>query len=375
MWDFRSISKAVCPVFVSFLALSLSGCSTVKYLIQATQGQLALSNRARPISDVLKDERTPPRIRQLLAEVELIKKYGEQNGIKPTNNYTEYVQLDRSAAVYVVSACEQLKFVSKEWKFPIVGRFPYLGWFDLEEAKKLAAELKAEGWDVDLRGASAYSTLGWFRDAVLSTMIPEGEQAIGDLVNVVIHESVHATLYLSGQAYFNESVASFVADQLTGPYLDRRAGAVAAVAGSPGLESIALVEPGRAVSRERLIYENAERDGDRRRKRLHETYDELAALYASSDSDALKLEKKNAILSKVKQELGYKHEISNATLIQFKEYHTGQSDFEAVWKACGGDGQRFMRHLTQHVTEDSFKNPQQQELAEVLAPVAGKQCL
>src|SRR5205814_2292022 len=98
-------------------------------------------------------------------------------------------------AVWVVSACEPLRFHSKEWGFLFVGSFPYLGWFDLENARRFRDELRAEGWDADLRGAAAYSTLGYFRDAVLSSMIPEGDEALGELVNVVLHESVHATLY------------------------------------------------------------------------------------------------------------------------------------------------------------------------------------
>ncbi|HUP58452.1 MAG TPA: aminopeptidase, partial [Bdellovibrionota bacterium] len=154
-----------------------SGCSTMGYLLQAGKGQLALLNRAKPIEKVLESERVQPRIKRLLSEIPAIKKYGEGNGVKATHNYTEYVQLDRAAAVWVVSACEPLKFVSKEWSFPIVGRFPYLGWFDLDGARGLASELKKEGWDVDLRGARAFSTLGWFKDPVVSSMIPEGNEA------------------------------------------------------------------------------------------------------------------------------------------------------------------------------------------------------
>src|SRR5206468_11910645 len=126
-----------------------------------------------------------------------------------------------------VSACEKLRFQSKVWNFPFVGSFPYLGWFDLEDGRSFARELKAEDngkWDVDLRGAAAYSTLGWFRDPVVSSMIPEGKEALGELVDVVLHESTHATYYISGQAFFNESIASFVADKLTPFYLDAKLG-------------------------------------------------------------------------------------------------------------------------------------------------------
>ena len=76
---------------------------------------------------MIKDPRTPPRIAKLLGEVAEVKKFGETEGLKPTTNYQDYVKLDRGAAVYVVSAAVALKFVSKEWTFPIVGAFPYLG--------------------------------------------------------------------------------------------------------------------------------------------------------------------------------------------------------------------------------------------------------
>ncbi|MBI2712508.1 MAG: aminopeptidase, partial [Bdellovibrio sp.] len=194
----RSISKFRQSALILGVALSLfgSGCGAhVRYLAQASYGQFVLLNRARPIAEVLQDERTPLRVRNLLKEIDPVKSFGEAQGLRPTHNYTEYVKLDRDAAVWVVSACEKLKFESKEWNFPIAGAFPYLGWFDLQTAQEFAEELRKEGWDVDLRGAQAYSTLGWFRDSVLSTMIPPGEGALSSLVNVVLHESVHATLY------------------------------------------------------------------------------------------------------------------------------------------------------------------------------------
>src|SRR5690606_34569810 len=131
---------------------------------------------------------------------------------------------DREAATWVVSACESLSFKPKQWRFPIVGSFTYLGWFDHPSAEEYAEELRKEGWDVDVRGAAAYSTLNWFRDPVLSTMIPRGKHDVGSLVNVVLHESVHATIYLKDQAYFNESLASFVADRMTFDYLSEKYG-------------------------------------------------------------------------------------------------------------------------------------------------------
>jgi predicted aminopeptidase len=339
-------AAAATAAFLALLPMWGCSCSTARYLTQATRGQLALVNRARPIPEVLKDERVPTRTRALLSQVAAIKAFGERQGLKPTPNYQDYVALERPAAVWVVSACENLNFKSKEWSFPIVGRFPYLGWFDAKAASEFGDELRVEGWDVDVRGARAYSTLGWFRDSVLSTMIEEGDEALGELVNVVLHESVHATAYVSGQAYFNESLASFVADRLTPRYLPER---------------------------ERLAWEKSEREGAERRRELHAAYVELKALYESKRPDAEKLARKTEVLAGLKRKLGFKRDIGNATLIQFQTYNTDESKFLALWKACGEDGARFMRAIGR-VGEKSFSESQQENLDEVLAPLARAGC-
>jgi predicted aminopeptidase len=341
--------RAALTALAGFAAVTaLAGCSTTGYLWQAGRGQLAMLNRARPIGEVLRDEKTPPRIRELLAEIEPIKKYGEGLGIKPTRNYTEFVKLDRPYAVWVVSGSEKLRFRAKEWSFPFVGSFPYLGWYDLEDARRFAASLKEEGWDVDLRGARAYSTLGWFRDAVLSSMIPPGPEAFGEVVNVILHESVHATLYVSGQSFFDESVASFVADRLTPEYLKAR---------------------GKHAELE--AYQKGIKDSEAARRRLHEAYESLDQVYRSQATDAEKLTKKTALLTALQTELGWKREITNATLFQYKTYNTGTPDFEGLFAACGSDWGRFWSVLMT-LGPESFSKPQQEDLAAVLGPLRAK---
>ena len=341
------MKKAALLIVLSLFAGSFSGCATLGYLFQAGKGQLALINRAKPISDVLKDERTPPRIKRLLSQIEPVKRFGERFGLKPTRNYTEYVKLDRPAAVWVVSAAEKLKFKSKEWHFPVIGSVPYLGWFDLPRAKEFAKKLEQEGWDVDLRGAGAYSTLGWFTDPVLSSMISEGEEALGDLVNVVLHESVHATFYLQGEAYFNESLASFVADKLTDTYL---------------AESLGPQAP------EKTLYDQAERDSEVRQKRLQKAYDDLKTVYESQQSDAEKTAAKERILAELKTELHFRRPINNATLIQYKAYNTGFADFEALYTDCGSDWRAFWGAIRK-LNEQSFSEKQQADLSKVLQPL------
>src|SRR5690606_33885389 len=134
-------------------------------------------------------------------------------GLNRTRNYDHYADLQRPAAVWVVQAAPRLELTERAWSFPIVGTVPYLGFFDETEAQAFARELElAEDLDVDVRTAAAYSTLGWLRAPVLSTMIADGPEALGELVNIVLHESVHATVYVPGQSAFDESLASFVAD-------------------------------------------------------------------------------------------------------------------------------------------------------------------
>lgn len=327
---------------VLMLGIGSSSCSTLRYLTQAGRGQLALIQRAKPIEQVLKDEKVSPRIKKLLAEIPRIKSYAEGFGIKPTQNYREYVQLDRAAAVWVVSACEPLSFTSKQWRFPLVGSFPFLGWFDEASAHEFGGELKAQGWDVDVRGASAYSTLGWFRDSVLSTMIREGQEARGDLVNVVIHESVHATLYIGGQSHFNESLADFVADELTIPYLRANQGETDAMA-----------------------YLEAVERSEAQRKKLHEAYDRLLAIYQSSRSREEKLAEKERVFVSLKEQLKIKRELSNASLVQFRTYDVGKAEFRSLLRRCSGDWARFWAALG-NLKEASFGGEEQESIGPVL---------
>lgn len=338
---YRFISNS--HFLLSLILATTSGCSTLSYLWQAGEGQLALMNRARPIPEVLKDETTPPQIRQLLGEVSAIKHYGEKMGLKPTKNYEQYVKLDRDAVVYVVSACHPLKFEPKEWKFPIVGGFPYLGWYDEGNAKKYADSLRAEGLDVDVRGASAYSTLGWFHDPILSTMIPPGENAAPELIEVVLHESLHATVYVNHQAFFNESSASWVSEKLTPLYLRETRG---------------------VNSAEEKAYEEGLAWEKNRTQKMHEATLVLEKIYASSEPDAVKLEKKAGVISELRKTLKWRagRELNNATLLGYREYSGNREIFDQIFKKCGSNWQHFL-HGLKSLTEKDFEKRQLKDLS------------
>jgi predicted aminopeptidase len=301
-------------------------------------------SRARPISEVLQNVRVPKKTRELLGEIARVKEFAEKYGIQPTQNYTHYVSLDRPAAVWVVSASPALRLESKQWSFPGFGSFPYLGWFSLDRAQAFQKALEAQGWDVDLRGARAYSTLGWFKDPILSSMISEGPEALGELVNVVIHESVHATLYIPDQSYFNESLASFVADRLTPLYLDQSRG---------------------QNSEEKQTYLSLEKKSRANLMLISAAYQKLERIYSAQISDDEKMSQKRYIFSQLQTDLKRSKEINNATLMQYKTYNTGEEGLDQFFRQCHSDWRVFFLILAE-LRESSFDLPQQEDFVPVL---------
>jgi predicted aminopeptidase len=329
-----------------------SGCFTAGYLAQAAGGQYELIHRARSLRSVTQSDETPPRIRALLSKVPAIKRFGQLNGLTPTENYTDYVDLHRSAAVYVVQGCAPLEFKPRRWTFPIVGSVPYLGFFDEQAARAYARTLEQEeAIDVTVRTAAAYSTLGWFRDAVLSTMIPDGPEAFGELANTILHESVHATVYVVDQSAFNESLASYVADELTWLL----------VVGRGGLQSA-----------EAKAWIAGEARGARFLAELRRAHDDLDALYRSPLSNDEKLAKKNARLDELQKSLGLRRRYNNADLAGVRTYDSGHDAFARLHRACGSWPRLF--DAIRSLTPDDFTAPQQAKFDEVLDALAAREC-
>ncbi len=332
--------------------ITSSGCFTTRYLLQAAGGQYELIQKARPISQVRDDPTVPPHVRQLLRRVPAIKRFGEFHGLTATQNYTRYVDLQRSAAVYVVQGCAPLAFQPRRWSFPIVGTVPYLGFFDEAAARAYAKQLgEAEALDVTVRTAAAYSTLGWFHDPVLSTMLSDGPEAFADLANTVLHESVHATVYVPNQSAFDESLASFVADALTWDLVVGRAGLH-----SP--EARALLQ--------------GEARGARFTAELRRAHDDLDALYRSAVSDDEKRARKHARLDELQRTLGTRRRYNNADLAGVRTYDTGHDGFERLRRACG-NWPRFLAAV-KTLQEADFSAPQQQQFDAVLDALATRSC-
>lgn len=331
----------------------LPACQSVYFVGQATWGQLDLLSRAQPIERLTrKPSPAPPPLRMLLAEVSRIKAFGEQHGLRRSSNYRTYAELDRDAAVYVVTAAPPLDLTPKVWRFPIVGSFPYLGWFSRDDAEHTAAALDAQGYDVYVRGARAYSTLGWFEDPILSTMILDSPHPRGDLVNIILHEATHATIHITDQSFFNESLATYVGDHLTVLYLADTFGAQ-----HPETLAYLRLEARRAMHRGVLL----------------DTYVALANLYQSKLPPADQLTEKERIVERAQQQLRTRRPINNARLAGIKTYRAGGVALDRLAARCGRRWPAFMAALRRLRGED-FGHAQQKDLAPVLNALGQTHC-
>jgi predicted aminopeptidase len=372
-WKRNRYQKFFKQVVCGTLFMSLfAGCGHVGifssgYLPQAALGQFRLINRARPIEEVLHDETIAPRTRALLSELPKIREFIQQQGLTVTKNYQSYVQLKQPNVVYVVSAAQELAFVPYEWSFPVVGSFPYLGWFQKDEAFDYAKRLKKElgDWDVDVRGTRAYSTLGWFSDPVLSSMIPDGPEARGELVEVLIHESVHATLYIDRQTKFNETLAQFVGERLTEIYLKQNPiGPSTVYSKGDSKGDVKSDDNGNDAE----AYRKAQEGSEKHVRLLHETYEKLKTLYLSQSTAEQKRQQKAQILAQLKSTLQSQRDFNNATLIQYQTYGADWESFETWFIKMQKDWKRMIQSFSQ-IRKEWFDRPQLENFSKIVEKI------
>lgn len=203
----RLVQYAVCGACLFSLAFSLHGCR-LAYLLQAAEGQIKVLTGAVPVEEaVLRQTLSVHESRHLRMSYRIRTFAAEQLGLTPTESYRTLYTGPRSPVIYALAASPKDRLASLTWWFPVVGRVPYLGFFDASEAKAQARKLAALGLDVFLGRADAYSTLGWFKDPLTRELL---RRPTGDFVEILLHEMVHATLYLPGQGAFNEGLASMI---------------------------------------------------------------------------------------------------------------------------------------------------------------------
>jgi predicted aminopeptidase len=185
------------------------------YLTKQGYRQVTLLMSREPVDKVITATETSELERQKLRFSKDVFSYAEAQGLKLGSAYEKYVRLPGRAVSYTVQAAKPTEMTLKHWWFPIVGRVPYLGFFDESDRRKEAEELRKEGYEVHEGAASAFSSLGWFSDPIYSPMLRRSEV---ELAHLYFHELTHRTVWLKDGVEFNENLAEFVGDTLTEMY-------------------------------------------------------------------------------------------------------------------------------------------------------------
>ena len=330
----RNLRRLVLRTLLVALAASVVvgawACSPM-YVIKAGIAEARILRARRPIPEVLNDETVDPATRGKLSFVLEARRFADgELGIEVGDSYTMFTQLDRDTLALVVSAAHRDRLASKTWWFPIVGRVPYKGYFSLEDAQKAQDDLEAEGLDTYLRPTAAFSTLGWFNDPILSTVLRSDDV---EVVGTVLHELSHQHLFVPGQVRFNESFATFVG----------RAGAI---------QFFCTRDGGGPDTVKCLRAQARWRDYQRFSVFVDGLVDELEELYGRTDLDSpQKVSMREDVFARALARFdevapefesvtfgGFRSTpLNNATLLARMRYYHRLPDFQALLDAHGGD--------------------------------------
>lgn len=287
-----------------------------------------------PLEKALQDPSISDEDKRKLRLAEEARVFAEQKlKLKGSKNYRTFVHLNRPYVTYVVSAAPKHKLEHHLWNYPFVGKMPYKGYFDEQDAKAEELDLQKKDLDTYLRGVAAYSTLGWFNDPILSSMLRYSDS---DLVDTVIHELTHATLYIKHEADFNERLATFVGGKGTEAFYFEKEGPQ-----SPTVRNI------RAEAEDTKLFSAFISAEISDLKKWYETQTNLneTARQERLDSIQKKFEKKIRPRLKTKSYANFtKTPLNNARLLIYKTYMEDLSDFEELFILSRSDFEVFIAH-------------------------------
>ena len=309
------------PALLFWLLVWANGCG-LDYYLHLAKGQAHILWQAEPITQVLATTGTPPATAEKLRLIGELRVFARQRlGLNTGTNYTRFFDTGGQPVSWNISACPPDSFAPHLWHFPIVGDLPYKGFFSRERATRERDALQAMGLDVALGAVSAYSTLGYFSDPVLSTMLDEEE---GDLADLILHELTHATIYPSGQAEYSESAATFVG----------QAGALVFLAEKYGPESDQVRQAHRRQEQARRF--SAFMKG---------VVDSLDTLYVQGLPREEVLQRRQEVFARAKERYRSQRgesepdpydtflswELNNARLLSYRRYHRELDLFERIF--------------------------------------------
>ena len=206
------MQRALLLLSVLLMAVGVTGCTTLSYYAQSLKGHAQIMTSRQSVGKLAKDPATPEALREKMAAAIAIRQFASDELALPDNNsYRSYVDIGRDAVTWAVFAAPEFSLTPKTWCFPVFGCVPYRGYFSNQAAIDAARALQQQGFDVYVSDITAYSTLGWSSDPLLSTMFAQDETYLASLV---FHELAHQRLYVANDSEFNEAFA--VAVETTG---------------------------------------------------------------------------------------------------------------------------------------------------------------
>jgi len=201
----KLLREILFPGLLLLLAWAGTGCESSGYYRQAAAGQFQILTGARSVKGLLADPQTPPELQSRLRLLLDLRAFAAKELCLPTDgHYLSYTDLKRPHAVWTVQAAPEFSLRPKSWWYPVVGSATYRGYFSEAAARRYAARLAREHFDVVVEEVDAYSTLGWFQDPALNTFLSYPEK---DLARTIFHELGHQRLYIAGDTNFNEAFA------------------------------------------------------------------------------------------------------------------------------------------------------------------------
>jgi predicted aminopeptidase len=314
------------------LALAAAGCGVdFTYVMPAITGQLDILQQMRSVSDVLASGTLSDDQVSKLRLLQDVRQFaGERIGLNVGDNYATFFDSHGAPVAFNLSASRRDEFAPMTWTFPFVGTIPYLGYFSRDAALAKRDVLQSESLDVFVYQVDAYSGLGFYPNPILSPMLDRHE---ANLVDTVIHELLHATIWRPNDTSFNESLATFFGRTGALEYYRTR---------YPD-------DPARVADAEARF-----EDSDRYSAFALEVFNELDAFYKSDLSSAAKVAGRGAILAAAQQRfldevlplmnlpenydwVSEGFPANNAWLLGIRRYNLDLAVFSDVFEAVKGD--------------------------------------